>query len=419
MTKLMLAILFLALVFRIAIAAPYYSGDINNHLAWGKGMVEAGTGDFYSRQFPGQTPPNYPPVPLYLFAASYWKYQQVQQLAITTNIFLPIFPSNLVPFLETTNAQAVFLKLPAILFDLLAGWFIFKITQTLVSSRKLQIGLSGAYLFNPAVFYNSANWGQIESIPIALMLGPVYFLMKNKPYYSALLLVLALLSKQTVLVAMPALFIAYVQKFSVKVLVLSLVAGLVTGFILYWPLLAEPLSFIPLYIKHLSGVSNYVSDNAFNLWGLIFGPNSHLPDQNYFGMLTLQIWGYVIFSILLLPVLCILWKNFSWKNLIFTLTILSFSSFLFFTRIHERHLASVLPLLLLMTIFNSRLMLVYAVVSLSHFINLYHGFWQPNLEALNYFLKVLSGAGITALVLIVAFAIIYLEFFRTFDKEKA
>lgn len=61
-------------------------------------------------------------------------------------------------------------------------------------------------------------------------------------------------------------------------------------------------------------------------------------------------------------------------------------------------------------------MVVYAAVSLAHFINLYHGFWQPNLEALNYFLKILSGAGITAAVLIVAFAIIYLEFFRTKGK---
>lgn len=417
MTRLMLVILFLALVFRIAIAAPYYSGDVGNHLAWGKGMVEGGAGDFYSRQFPGQTPPNYPPVPLYLFAASYWKYQQVQQLAITTNILLPIFPSSLVPFLETTNAKAIFLKLPAIFFDLLSGWFIFKIAQTLVGSKKLPIGLSSAYLFNPAVFYNSANWGQIESIPIALMLGSVYYLMKNKPSYSTFLLMLSFLSKQTVLVAAPALFMAYAKKFSAKVLALSLALGLITSFMSYWPLLAEPLSFIPLYIKHLSGVSNYVSDNAFNFWGLIFGSNSLLPDQNYFWMLTIQVWGYVIFSILLLPVLYILWKNFSWKNLLFALTILSFSSFLFFTRIHERHLASALPLLLLLTIFNSRLMLVYAASSLAHFINLYHGFWQPNLEVLNYFFAVLSGAGITAMVLIVVFAIIYLEFFRTFKEE--
>ncbi|MBI4039720.1 hypothetical protein HY388_02725 [Candidatus Daviesbacteria bacterium] len=416
MIRLMLAILFLALIFRIAIAAPYYSGDVNNHIAWGKGMVEGGTADFYSRQFTGQTPPNYPPVPLYLFAASYWKYQKIQQLTTTTNILLPIFPSNLVPFLETINAQAVFLKFPAIFFDLLSGLFIFKIAGLLTHSQKLPVGLSSAYLFNPAVFYNSANWGQIESIPIALMLGSVYYLMKNKPYYFTLLAVLSLLSKQTIVVVMPALFIAYVKKFGTKVLLFSLVVGLVTSFILYWPLLAESLSFIPVYIKHLSGVSNYVSDNAFNLWGLIFGPNSHLPDQNYFGILTLQIWGYVIFSIFLLPVLYVLWKNFSWRNLLFALTILSFSSFLFLTRIHERHLASVLPLLLLLTIFNSRLMVVYAAVSLAHFINLYHGFWQPNLEALNYFLKILSGAGITAAVLIVAFAIIYLEFFRTKGK---
>ena len=171
-------LLLFAFVLRLLFVYFQYSGDIGNHLAWGRGALE-GTLGFFHKSFPGFNQPNYPPITILLFSLSAWFYQFMQTLVISINQAVLLFPSKIVPLMETLNMQAAFIKLPAILADLGIGWLIYKLAP--VKKKSSRLIASSLYLLNPAVIYISTVWGQIESIPIFFTLLSLYILKKN--YY--------------------------------------------------------------------------------------------------------------------------------------------------------------------------------------------------------------------------------------------
>ena len=158
MKKSLLFLLLAALLARLGLAYFQYSGDVNNHLVWSQSFIGEGAAGFYSRHFPGYNDANYPPLAIYLFGLSVFLYQIILSFFQYLNNLIGAFPSALIPLWQSGNMQAAFLKLPAILADIGIGYLIYRLTK-----KKL---LAAVYLFNPAVFYISAVWGQIESLPI-------------------------------------------------------------------------------------------------------------------------------------------------------------------------------------------------------------------------------------------------------------
>jgi len=66
-------------------------------------------------------------------------------------------------------------KLPAILADLATGYLIYKIVDKL-KDRKWALISSAVYLFNPAIWANSALWGQADSLTAFFALLSIYLL---------------------------------------------------------------------------------------------------------------------------------------------------------------------------------------------------------------------------------------------------
>jgi len=375
-------LLFVAALVRLSIVYFQYSGDVGNHLAWGREALEGILG-FYSKTFLKVNHPNYPPLTIYLFAFSSWAYQAVNQLVISLNQSIKIFPSALVPLMETLNMQSVFLKLPAILADLGTGWLIYQLAPVKKKSHKLLV--SGLYLLNPAVIYISTVWGQIESIPIFFVLLSIYFTNQKQfvtlssfqskiPYFlSHVFFVMAILSKQTALWLLPILLILWLKDKSLKTFLQGLFLQAIIFILLYLPFtlsLTEPFR---LYFQTLTGSSNLVSDAAWNLWYFIYPANT--PDSILLLGLPVRFWS--ILSILFSTVIIALRFYQNKLTLYQSLFWLSLIAFFLQTRVHERHLFPALVFLLLINLKNKQTFYItFLILTFYHMFNLY---WSLNL----------------------------------------
>jgi predicted membrane-bound dolichyl-phosphate-mannose-protein mannosyltransferase len=275
--------------------------------------------------------------------------------------------------------QEVLFKLPAILSDLVTGFFIFKILE---KSKGEKWGLIGAliYLFNPAVLGNSALWGQVDSLTALTSVLTIY-LMDINYFSSAVMLSIGTLVKpQTAFILPVVLFQMIKDKWNLrKFFSYSLIsfAVFLLGFVPFWN-----KGTFPGFIFSRLGVSlnqyPYTSVNAFNFWGLT---GFWRPDNIYF-----QIAGYLT---VLIAVVFLCFKIAKSKNAsYYLLTFIFAGSFVFFTRMHERHLLPVFAPLAIIAIENPLMLIPYLGFSLTYIANLYYSFqWVSN-----NFLQVYSDA---------------------------
>lgn len=353
-------LLLLALFLRLGLAYFQYSGDVKNHLVWADSVLAAGPGGFYGRHFPGYNDANYPPLSIYLFTASRYYYQLKNDFIHWQNFQAKFLPSFLVPLFETLNMQAAFLKLPAILADIGVGYLLY-----LFSQRKV---IAALYLFNPAVVYVSAVWGQIESLPIFFLLLSLYF-SKRRYYLSQVAFILAVLSKQTALWLLPVFLILWLKEGGAKKMFSGLALQLAIFFLLYLPF-APPASAVSSFLTTLSGSSTLISDQAFNLWYWLFGA-ARLEDSQLFLGATIRFWSLGLLGLAVFLICFRLWRRYSFSSVSNSLFWLSLAAFFLMTRVHDRHLAPALPFLLLASYRFRPKLAFYLVLSVYHMINLY------------------------------------------------
>jgi len=356
-----------ALLVRLIFIYPQYSGDIKNHIAWGQGVLEQGTVNFYDRDFPGFNQANYPPLTIFLFTISYFLYQSVTQVLISLNQSIGIFPSFIIPYIQITNFQAVFLKLPAILADLGIGWLLFKLTK-----NKL---ISALYLFNPAIIYISTVWGQIESIPVFFLLLSLYYLVGKKHFLSHTSFILAVLVKQTALWLAPVFLIYWFKTQTLKQFIQGLMIQLTIFTLIYLPF-TNPVNAINSYLATLAGSSQFVTDAAWNIWFFISSPST--LDATPFLGATFRLWSITLLILAYLIASYKLIKKPKYSQIVISLFILSLAAFFLQTRVHERHLFPALVFFLLIIFKNQRLLfLSYLILSSYHMLNLYYSLGLP------------------------------------------
>lgn len=351
-------LLFAALIVRLIFIYPQFSGDVKNHLVWGHSLLEAGPAGLFARHFPGFNDANYPPIAIYLFGVSVFLYQIIVSLFSYLNNLIGFFPSFLVPLFQSENMQAAFLKLPAIFADLGIGYLILRRSPLLAS----------LYLFDPAVIYISSVWGQIESLPVFFLVAS-FLLLPRRYYLSHLAFVLAVLTKQTALWLLPLYLILWWKEGSAKKLFLGLLFQLVAFVLIYLPF-ASPPDAIGSYLSTLSGSSNFVTDQAFNLWYFIFGWERR-PDTLLLFGLSVRLWSLLLVSASYLFLITSYLKKYRLDSAGTYLFWLSSAAFFFQTRVHDRHLAPALPLLLLSTFPILPKTLFYVFLSAYHLFNLY------------------------------------------------
>lgn len=380
------------------LAIPYYSGDVKNHFVWAQSILEYGAFGFYERDFPGFAFPNYPPVAMFLFTISLATYYWIKDLVFFLNSNLGIFPSNLIYFFEWENTKIAFLKLPAIISNISIAIFLYLLFPytNKKPNRKLKILVLALFLFNPATIYLSSVWGQIDLLPIGFIMFSILLLKRKKIFWAGLLFSLALLSKQTSVIFLPVFLVWILKDFGVRKVFLFFLVNVFSIMLFYLPFHRPSLFWLlDLFRKNFDFVAHSVNENAINFWGFVYNFD-RASDESFFGILTFQQWGYLLFFVLMIfPGIVFLKRKTTLNGLFIFLTIVSLSYFFFFTRMHERYLIPTIVFLSYMSFVNKIFLRILVFFSLLHFINLYRGLLQPDIAILNsmidslLFLKVL------------------------------
>jgi Gpi18-like mannosyltransferase len=270
---------------------------------------------------------------------------------------------------------------------------ICKIIKSLVKGEKL--GLIGAiiFLFNPVVWYNSAVWGQYDSVINLFALLSLYLLMRKKLTFALLAFALSLYIKASLLIFAPIfLIIAMRQKYSVNKYLTALVVSIIAIAAITLPFSrGEPFSWLFNLYKDRVFVDQLhsITANAYNLWGAVNGIHAApqlFPESTPFLVLTYQIWSYIIFTIFYIPSLILAFKKQDTKSVVWALAIGAFSSFMLLTNMHERYLYPLFPYFTILVVIVPELFANYAAVSLVSLINMYNFWFVPFILGLAEFM---------------------------------
>lgn len=412
----LLIVFLLGLFLRISLIFLDYSFDVNNHISWAEDLWKFGFSGFFDKQSTevyATLFPNYPPLSLFIFYLFYPLPKLIFSLIWWLNINIPLFPSNLVHLVDNKFFIAGMLKLPAIFVDLGLAYLFYIFAKKLIpQNKKLRLFIPSLILFNPAFFYNSAYWGQIDVIPIFLVLVSYYFLVFSERYIlSGIFFTLALLVKPTAFVYLPIYIFFFIKKFGSFKFIKTLVISNILFIVSFMPFL-ERLDLLTPYSIYQTQILEaqslpFVTNGAFSFWYLITQFRGIKDMTPFFFGITFRMWGFLVTGTFLA---LLMYSSKKIKNtshaLFFASFFAAFASFLFLTKMHERYLMLPLPFLLLIASRDQKYLKWFYLLSLISFINLYHNWPVPFND---FFVKVVrSPFTVESIVLILLFSFLFL-----------
>ena len=142
---------------KIITSAIYFGfeTDMSCFYSWSVDVAEHGFSNFYNQGFA-----DYPPGYIYV----------LKLLGIILNLFHVPYGSVMTP---------IILKTPAILCDVLTGFFLYKVARKRFKESTALI-FALVYMFNPAIYINSSVWGQIDSVHTLFVIYMLYCLVEEK-----------------------------------------------------------------------------------------------------------------------------------------------------------------------------------------------------------------------------------------------
>jgi 4-amino-4-deoxy-L-arabinose transferase-like glycosyltransferase len=345
--------------------------DLKNFDDWALTLADYGPGGFYQHaQFAG-----YPPGYLYFL----WP--------------IGIIGRMLAPTFGATEYDTVFavLKLPAILADIAIGYLLYRAGRRWFG---LRAGLVAAalYLFVPATWYESAVWGQVDSVGMLFLLGGLLLLIEGWSEWSVALLMFAIVIKPQfavgLLVAAPVLLRRHLfvrgsgpvplahgwnarldgwlgglftrRQGFVRLLSCAVVGALAIVLALLpfdiWINAPESLAGIPV-VSHVAGFVGLLSAragdypvltaNAFNAWALV-GPFPLFSELSrtfvwaydsltVIGPLNAATLGAALMAVVGGLVVMVLLLRDGRATILASATVLAFAVFALPTRVHERY----------------------------------------------------------------------------------
>jgi len=342
----------IAFIIRVLLfSSQGYQNDIDTFSSWFNTAADYGPRLFYNTVVWC----DYPPFNIYLF----WGFGSLIQM-------LGLFGT---PF------TAYIIKLVPSIFDLLVAGLIYFFVQKQLSFK---IGLMTAalYVFNPAVIFNAAVWGQFDAIYTLFLLLALLLALNGKSELSAASFAISILTKPQAIALLPLIVFIIFKKSGIKRLMFSIVTFTATIFAVILPMQwNNPITFLyNIYFGAYSGYA-YTSVNAFNTWGL-FG--MWIPDGDLF------ILGWILFAVFSVFTLYVLnkrWDKSEYILIFFAAFMLLFAFFMLPTRIHERYLFPAISILVLMLPFAKKARLFYSIITVTFLVNVVYVLYWLNLYA--------------------------------------
>ncbi|MGH2463810.1 MAG: hypothetical protein ACRDFZ_09400, partial [Candidatus Limnocylindria bacterium] len=389
----LLILLLAGLALRVLVAAVILpqSGlhnDITAFSAWALRMADVGPVEFYEPGYFADYPPGY----MYVL----WLLGEGSRF--------------LEPMLGGASPIRGLVKVPGIAADLGVAWLIYLIAVRFFGDRPpvrwlgsgARIGLIGAdiYLFNPGTEFNSAVWGQMDSVGVLVILAGLYALGRGWTEAAGLAAVVAVLIKFQFGWLIPIVAVVGLKRHlfgrssdpllaarpdPVRVLT-SLAVGFGTLVALILPfgmtLLPTGDPTTSLFDKFMAAANQYqgLTINAFNIWR---NPWTGLSQVQQWGSdqgialslggldVTWAVVGVALFAIGALLALVAVARRDDMQGLLVSSLTMAVAFFALPTRVHERYLFPALALAAPLAGAAVRWAAAYAALSVLFFLNIY------------------------------------------------
>ncbi|MDD4762131.1 MAG: glycosyltransferase family 39 protein, partial [Candidatus Pacebacteria bacterium] len=358
-----LPLLLLGLGMRLLIAsiAPGHGSDLGINERWMRSATLRGVPFSYIKPLEGGVP-NYPPFSLMIFA-------------LTGHVIQWLFPAGLAVGQHTVR---IFLRLPAIGTDLMTALTLALIVGR-VFSRRAAIAAAAIYLFHPAVLFETAVWGQTDSIHTFLLLAAFAAVFWRFWLLTGILFALAVLTKAQAVILAPLFLLLCIRDW--KAMGKLFIGGALSVFAVLVPFVAQHSVREVLHV-YTGSVGHFpkLSMNAFNLWWALFGKTAgKMRDTDLvFSLLSYRSISIVLFAA---AISIFLWMY--RKPLVrpdrsagllrtgaLTASWIIACFFLLNTEMHERYLFPLVAFGLPLAFFDRRALMIYGAMTVLFFLNL-------------------------------------------------
>jgi Gpi18-like mannosyltransferase len=296
--------------------------------------------------------------------------------------YLAVAPETPPGTLPDSTLLTLLIKLPPFLFDMLLAALLY----LLVTRRRLwgpqRAGPAWGrwaaliYLFNPAVLWDSAYWGQADAIHSALVVASLFYLSGSRMARSGIALGLAGMMKPLAAPMAPLVAVAAFARDRWKGLLIAGLSGAGLVLLVLLPFILTGRG--PSVLNHLLfdvDLMPYTTVNGQNLWWLL-GPWQDATAP-FLIFLTPTKFGLGMFVILSLLILYRAWPAFrnpadesSYASALFQCGAVIMTVFFFFsTHMHENHLFMAVPLTLALAGRSRKWAWFAAVMSFVVFLN--------------------------------------------------
>jgi dolichyl-phosphate-mannose--protein O-mannosyl transferase len=366
-----------------------FQTDISTFEFWAISLAEHGFANFYSNAGFADYPPGY----FYVLAL----------LGHVWETFFKTGDSGHYTVLK------LLVKLPAIVADACVGVLLYAVARRFASTG-WALGAAALYLLNPAVIYNSAAWGQVDSVAAGLALLAIYCLLRSDDdapdrisWWTVAawpVIAYSLLIKPQAAVVLPIMLaFAFVDPARRRSRVIASAIGIAAGLVLAVALTepfhpsnpVEALTWLFGRYQYGSNVYPFNTVNAFNLWA-IRGPfwQQDTTPITVFGGLSLgpqYLWGLIL---LVAALGLVVWRYVQAKTsraLLESCAIATLAFFVLSTRMHERYSFDGLLFTIACIPFAARYMWGAVALTVVLFANL-----QYSLQYLNVMQNHIAGA---------------------------
>jgi len=302
----------------LLIHLPGYERDIFWFKEWCFGTMKYGIAGIYANMWS-----DYPPGYFYI----------LKVIGLVYKVFYPTLR-------EGTYLLQFLLKLPAILADLGTAILVFFLLR-----KKWKFSLAYlamlAYVFNPAIFINSAWWGQVDSVAAFVLFLSVYLLLEKKFRWSYVFLTVACLIKSQIIIFIPLFLYLTWRKNDLRSVIQGINSALTTALVILLPfaIRGNLRSVVSIYF---GAVGNYpfASMNAHNLWWLITGGKGTIISDQFWvlNIATYKTLGLFLFFVVYALLIVYLWRERKNEDIYFIFALLSLSFYLLPTQMHERYI---------------------------------------------------------------------------------
>jgi Gpi18-like mannosyltransferase len=270
-------------------------------------------------------------------------------------------------------------KLPNVLFDLI-GIVVVYVLARRFAPHLPALGAAALFAFNPAIIYDSALWGQNDTITTVSALAALTFMVWDRRALAWICIAFAVLAKPPVVVLVPLLAL---EPFTtsdpaerlrrLRGTGIGIAVAAVLGYTLTASFYTQtaPLAVIGRLIDWYrigSALYPYTSANAFNVWAFL--PQFFLSDQTNFLFFTLKGWANAAFVVLAFALYYHYFRTRTRESLIETAYLLMLGFFLVLTEMHERYLIYALTIVPALAVVNPRYLWSTLALSLTEWLNL-------------------------------------------------